>query len=91
MRSNNGAVDVFDYESATGVIGMAPILTIPIQNTPTYFGMDQMALHPNDQKLYVSQPFAVNVYDATTGALLTTIEHPSLGRTPTGISIAGGH
>lgn len=84
VRSNSGAVDVFDYESATGILGAAPSLTIPIASTPTFFGMDQMALHPNGIKLYVSQPGALNVYDATTGALLTSITDPSIV-SPTGV------
>lgn len=87
-RSNGGAVDVFDFDPLTGALGAAPRLTIPIAPTPTFFGMDQMALHPDGSKLYVSQPGALRVYDPDTGELLRTITNPALS-TPTGICFAG--
>ncbi len=59
-RSNfgpaGGFVDVFDYNAATAVVGAAPLFSIPIAGTPTFFGMEQMALNPNGARLYVSQP-----------------------------------
>lgn len=86
-RDNGGAVDVFDFDPSTGALGAAPRLTIPIVNTPTFYGMDQMALHPDGTKLYVSQPGALNVYDASAGGLLTQIKDPSIS-TPTGVCFA---
>jgi WD40 repeat protein len=83
-RDNGGRVDVFDYDPATGALGLSPRQTISIANTPTFFGMDQMALHPDGTKLYVSQPGALNVYDASTLGLLTQIKSPSIS-TPTGV------
>ncbi len=95
-RSNTGSssfspgfVEVFDYNAATGALGAAPILTIPIAGTPTFFGMDQMALHPDGSKLYVSQPSAVNVYNAATGAPLPPITDPNIVG-PTGVSLRSG-
>jgi hypothetical protein len=83
-RSNGGAVDVFDFNPATGALGAAPLFSIPILDAPAWYGMEQMALTPSGNKLYVSQPGALNVYGADTGALLTSITHPDiLG--PTGV------
>ncbi len=85
-RSNGGYVDVFEYNSATGEIGATPLISIPILNTQTYYGMDQMALSPDGKKLYVSQTQALNVYDANTGVLLTAITDLNIYG-PTGIFI----
>jgi uncharacterized protein (TIGR03437 family) len=71
-------VDVFSYTSATGALGASPLFTIPILDTPTFYGMDQIALHPSGTKLYVSQPGAVKVYNASTGAPITTITSASI-------------
>jgi len=86
-RSNGGAVDAFTYNSATGALGITPLFTIPIANTITFFGMDQMALNPDGTKLYVSQPAALNVYDSSTGTLLTSIADPNIVE-PTGVCFA---
>jgi hypothetical protein len=56
-------VDVFDFNSATGALGASPLLTFPIAETPRssfeLFGIEQMALHPNGSKLFVSEPDAL--------------------------------
>jgi hypothetical protein len=93
VRSAGGAVDVFEYNAATGALGSAPLFTIPIvpfgpmNNVEFNFGQDFTALHPNGNKLYVSEPNAVRVYDAHTGALLTSILDPNL-RKPQGLAVA---
>lgn len=83
-RSNGGAIDVFDYNSTIAALGASPLFVIPIADTETFYGIDQMALHPNGTKLYVSQPGALNVYNAGTGALLKSITGPNIIE-PTGI------
>jgi hypothetical protein len=85
---NGGFIDVFSYNSTTGVLGAVPVLSIPIKDTSAYYGMDQMALTPEGNKLYVSQPNALNVYDASTGALLTRITDPNIVG-PTGVFLSG--
>jgi Divergent InlB B-repeat domain len=87
-RDNGGFVDVFSYNSTTGALGAVPVLSIPITDTLTFYGMDQMALTPEGNKLYVSQPNALNVYDASTGALLTRITDPNIV-SPTGVFLSG--
>jgi hypothetical protein len=87
--SYDGFVDVFSYKAATAELGARPRLSIPISVTFGFYGMDQMALHPNRTKLYVPEYFAnaLNVYDADTGALLTSITDPNIVE-PTGVAVA---
>ena len=81
----SGFVDAFGFDSVTGALSPVPSLTIPTTGgLSSFFGMDQMALHPNGIKLYVSQSGALNVYDATTGALLTSITDQNIVA-PTGV------
>ncbi|OLC29659.1 MAG: hypothetical protein AUH28_17030 [Acidobacteria bacterium 13_1_40CM_56_16] len=87
VRDNSAKVSVFSYNPATAAIGSTPLFIIPIAPTPTFFGMDQMAIHPNSNKLYVSQPGSVQVFNATTGALITTMTSPDIS-SPTGICLA---
>ncbi|MBI3910620.1 MAG: HYR domain-containing protein [Armatimonadetes bacterium] len=87
-----GKVDVFDYNSATGALAPAPLFTINVTAPSLFFGLDffgidQMALHPNGSKLYGSEPGALRVCDASTGAALTSITSPNIVR-PTGVALA---
>jgi hypothetical protein len=81
-----GAIDVFELEPLTGALGIASSYSIPIESALTAFD-HQVALHPDGEKLYVSQPNGVNVYDAATGQILRTIIHPALVQ-PIGICFA---
>ncbi len=89
-RSNGpapgGAVDAIAYDPATGVLGAAPLFTIPIMNTATLFGIEQLALHADGSRIYVSQPVAVKVYDAGSGAPLGQITGLGIS-TPTGLAV----
>jgi DNA-binding beta-propeller fold protein YncE len=87
-RDNGGFVDVFSYNSATAALGAAPVFSIPIEDTSTLYGVDQMALTADGKKLYVSQPKALKVYDASTGALLTSITDPNIVA-PSGVFVSG--
>ena len=82
-------VTAFSYAPGTGAIG-GSLFSIPIASSaPIFFGMDQMALHPNGSKLYVSQPGAVNIYNATTGAPMGSITSAGNISGPTGICLPG--
>jgi hypothetical protein len=83
-RSSGGMVDGFTYSSTTGELGTLPFLTTPISDAPTFYGMDQMAIYPDGSKLYVSEPGALKVYHASTGALLKSITDPNIVE-PTGV------
>ena len=76
--SGIGSIDVFDFNSATGALGASPLLTIPVAEANPFLGIEQIALHPNGEKLFVSEPGALNVYDPSTGALLTSITDPAI-------------
>jgi DNA-binding beta-propeller fold protein YncE len=68
-RSNDpGSVDVFEFNSATGALGASPLLTFSVAEAG-FLGIDQIALHPNGTKLFVSEPNVLNVYDPNMGAL----------------------
>jgi hypothetical protein len=93
VRSAGGTIDVFAFNPATGSLGSAPLLTIPINPFPdpdlgvfSHFGQDLLAIHPNGSKLYVSEPNAVRVFDANSGALLTSITGPNINL-PQGLAI----
>lgn len=84
-----GGVDSFGYNSTTGALG-SPLLAFNIIPAPIpFFGVDQMAIHPDGSKLYVSQAGSLNVYDTSTGALLKAITDPAISQ-PTGICLSGG-
>ncbi len=86
-RSEGGSVDAFTYNPATGAVGPSIGGAFPLAIADTIccpFGVEQMALHPNGTKLYVSQPGSLDVFDATTGAALTSIVDASISL-PTGV------
>jgi hypothetical protein len=82
IRASHSFIDVFDYDSATGALGITPVFSIPIEGASGFYGMDQMAL--TGDKLYVPQPNALDVYDADTGAFLTAITDARISQ-PTGV------
>lgn len=88
--SGPGKVDVFEFNSATDALGASPLLTFPTAEIPTssfeFFGVDQLALHPNGSKLFVTEPGTVNVYDPNTGTLLASITDPGIP-SPSGITV----
>jgi DNA-binding beta-propeller fold protein YncE len=92
VRSNDwdggGAVDVYGYDPATGQLSADPLLSIPIKSASTTFGLEQMAMNPNGTKLYVSQPDALDVFDALTGIKLTSITDPNI-IDPSGVCVVG--
>jgi len=89
VRDNGGAVSAFEYNSATGAISTTAF-TIPIFATLTpFFGIDQMAIHPKGDKLYVSQSRAVEVYSTSN---VLSLHHPIVDAAisePTGVCLPG--
>jgi hypothetical protein len=88
-RDNGSFVEAFNFDPTSGAIGASSIFAAPIQSTPTFFGMDQMASNLQGTKLYVPQFSTLNVYDAASGALLSILSDSSLSQA-TGIAIGGG-
>ena len=82
-------VDVFAFNSVTGNLGAAPLLQIPIAAPGglSFFGIDQIAVHPDGAKVYVSEPGVLNVYDTHSGELLGSMSAPTIIE-PTGVCLA---
>lgn len=78
-----GAVESFGFDPSTGAFG-ARMLHLPVTDTAIQSGVEQMALEPTDQRLFVGVTDGLRVYDVTSGSLLTTITHPDIVE-PTGI------
>jgi Ca2+-binding RTX toxin-like protein len=81
-----GLIEVFSFNSATGALGASPMLTFPVGDTTSLGSIDDIALHPNGTKLFVSEFGVLNVYDPNTGALLASITDPNIVR-PTGVTV----
>jgi hypothetical protein len=88
--SDPGVVDVIEFDANTADLSPVSLFTIPTGSTFPFFGMDQMAVDPEGTVLYVSEPAAVNVYEAASGALLESITHPNIVE-PTGICLPKAH
>ena len=73
-----GSVDMFGYNAATGELSATPLATISVDNTSTFYGVDQIALSPDQSKLYVSQRASLDVYDASTLDFITSISDASI-------------
>jgi Ca2+-binding RTX toxin-like protein len=81
-----GLIEVFSFNSATGALGASPMLTFPVGDTTSLGSIDDIALHPNGTKLFVSEFGVLNVYDPNTGALLASITDPNIVQ-PTGVTV----
>ena len=76
-----------DEVQADGHDSSAPLVSELVERVISGFvGINSVALHPDDEKLYVSEPGAVNVYGVTSGQLLTSIVHPDIVD-PTGVCV----
>jgi cysteine-rich repeat protein len=75
---SGGMVAAFTFDSTTGALGAAPLVTIPVAGASTYYGVDQVALNNTGTKLYVTAGTAVQIYDSTSGSPLGSITDPSL-------------
>src|SRR4030095_1194482 len=60
-----------------------------LNNTLSFFGMDQIAVNRQGTRIFASDWYAVQVFDAADGAYLSSIYDANIQR-PTGISVLGG-
>jgi hypothetical protein len=84
-RNSIGNVIAYTFDSITGAIGNSPLFFISVEACNNYYGIDQMAITPDGNRLYVSEKNLLNVYSANTGALLDTISDSNFGSL-TGVS-----
>jgi len=76
-RSASGTVDAFGYDPATASFG--PLLfSLNVGIVSAFFGIDQLALNPSGDTLYVPEPGRLRSFGAADGAPLGEITHPSL-------------
>jgi hypothetical protein len=82
------AVDVFGFDSGTAALSPEPLLTIALPSSGwAFYGLEQLALSPDEKKIYVSVSGAMNIYDSLSGELLSTITHPALTSPAAGICV----
>ena len=84
VRSEYNALDAFDYDPTTAVLGSTPVYTRTVGAVIPFYGVEQLALDPSGTKLLVPEFGHVRVFDAQSGAALPGLIHPSIAR-PTGI------
>jgi DNA-binding beta-propeller fold protein YncE len=83
-------LQAWDFDPATGALAAAPAFTIPLGFAEPYYGIDQVAVHPNGTRVYVGNggsSNAVLVFDTATGAPVGPIVAPGGIVSPTGIYI----
>jgi hypothetical protein len=71
-------IHAFGYDTATGAIS-SPQFSIPTGIIANCFGVEQLAVHPDGSKLYVTDSDSLDVFDANTGAFITTVDDLDLG------------
>jgi hypothetical protein len=84
FRDFDGIVHGFSFDQTTGVLGTAPFFQVATTSVRSFFGIDQLAVHPSDSSLYVPEPGHLRILDATTGATTGSIAVGSLDQ-PTGV------
>jgi len=90
VRGSYG-VAVYAFDPATAILGPEPAFSFPSGPIGGFFGMDQIAIDPAGERVYLphsSYPTpGVDVRSAVNGDLLGTITHPDMGW-PTGVCLA---
>jgi DNA-binding beta-propeller fold protein YncE len=76
----------YRFDPITGDLDSEPFFTIPVALCTGYFGMDQMDITPDGNRLYVPEGNLLKAYDANSGILLYTISDPNFGSL-TGMSV----
>lgn len=81
-------LQAFAFDPATGELGDMPLYSVPANPNCCYFGIDQIAVSPDGAQVYVTAPFEIDVYDATTGTFIRhmDIEAPQAGHL-TGVAV----
>lgn len=92
-----GLVEVYDYDSATAALSAAPLLKIgPVVVETAAFGVDSIAVHPDDSKLFVSEHTGfgpetvavVKVYNTADGTLIGPLSDTANGVAPSAAILA---
>lgn len=85
LGTTGGRLSVYSYDQRTGMIGNVPTQSLPIAPAERYYGIDQLAVHPSGDKLFVPNGSELRVYDTDTWAF-RTMDIPMLDF-PTGVCV----
>ena len=88
-RNDAGTLTAFTLDQATATLGSTPVFEVAVAPILTFFGIEQLAVHPSDASIYVSEPGALRILDAATGAPVGSIADISLPQ-PTGVCFGPG-
>ena len=85
-------VEAFAVDAATGTFTSAgPELSIEVAEASSFYGIDQLAVHPSGDRLYVgsgaASPASVSIFDALSGAFIDEVRHPRIV-SATGVCVA---
>ena len=90
-----GLVEAYGYNSASAALSPSPLFKIgPVVAETGTFGVDSIAVHPDDSKLFVSEqagfavPAAVNVYNTSDGTLIGPLVDTAGDLTPSAAILA---
>lgn len=89
VRTEDRGVEIYGFDPLTADV-LPSLLNIPtgdVTNSLCY-GIEQLALHPDETRLYVPERGQVAIHDPDTGALLGSIPFASPSIEPLGICIA---
>jgi DNA-binding beta-propeller fold protein YncE len=84
---SHGVLSGFSFDPETADLSPAPLFQMPLAPTLIFYGIDQIAMHPDGSKLYVSNPPVVSIFDPETRAPLGAIAGPAIVQ-PTGVCLA---
>jgi hypothetical protein len=79
-------VSSFAFNQRQGIFSAVPLFQVPVAPVSVPVGVDQLAVHPSDASIYVSEPGGVRILDARTGATSGSITSASLSES-TGVCL----
>jgi hypothetical protein len=77
-RSLQGAVDAFEFDPATAVLGIAPLFTLSVGSARAWTGFEEIALDYEGGRLYVPEYHKIDIFDSVTGARLPDLTSSDL-------------
>ena len=89
VRTSGGTVDAFDFDAATGALGAAPRYSFASGPGLAFLGIDQLAMEPTNDELWVPVSGVLEVRDPATGDKLGALTGVALS-SPTGVCFPSG-
>jgi len=82
----NSRLEAWAYDPASGTLSSDPLYSRSVDGAVVYYGMEQIALHPDGHALYLGQNGRIDVIDPATGTTTASIADPAINR-PSGICL----